>query len=103
MVILFHKDKATSTQKEGRRFLWTGIIREDFTEERRFQVGLTDDKNQDHWKCVRGEERGEGTQMHIPERPPGTSLFRKHEGYPAGGNINWFGKESAVPLKVELS
>lgn len=46
-----------SNQKEGGRSLWTGIIREDFPEETRFQVELKDHKNKYHWKWVRGEER----------------------------------------------
>lgn len=37
--------------------MWTGIIREDFPKEMRFQVELKDNKNKDHWKWVRGENR----------------------------------------------
>lgn len=56
LVILYHEDKVTITWKEGGRFLWTVIIREDFLEEVRFQVRLKDNKDKDHWKWVRGED-----------------------------------------------
>lgn len=45
---LYHEDKATSTQRNRGRPLWTGLINEGFLEEVRFQVGLKDVKAKDH-------------------------------------------------------
>lgn len=67
--MLYHKDKATSTRIEGGRSLWTGIIREDFLEKGKFQVGLKDNKDKDHWKWVRGKD-GEGMKDAHPRKTP---------------------------------
>lgn len=49
--------------------MWTGIIREDFPEEMRFQVALKDKKNKDHWKWVRSEDK-EGVKNAHPRKIP---------------------------------
>lgn len=40
------------------------VIREGFLEEVRFQVGFQDDKDEDHWKWVSGEDRKEVKKAH---------------------------------------
>lgn len=55
------------------------VIREVFLEEVRFQVGLQDCKDEDHWKWVSGED-GKGVKNAHPRKTPAGKRVQEAQG-----------------------